>query len=168
VLAGLLLALAPLGLLAAGAAAADGRALAAGQLASRHQVTAHPFVDAVAPSGDASGPDGSLQPQQVLVAWTDTDGTARKAIVPVAAGKTARSPIRLWVDQDGRPTSAPFSAADIRTRAVTIGMTTGLGAGLIALLGYLLLVHWVLDARRIRRWEEEWAVVEPRWTRRVP
>ena len=167
-LAGLLLAAVPLGLVAGGAAAARGRAIAAEQLAVRHQVTAHLVMDADSPRQAPAGPDGSLQLQQSLAVWTDPDGTLRQAVVPAPAGSHAGSSIRLWTDSAGRPVAAPLSTTDIRTRTVAVGVTTALGIGLVGYVGYLLLVRCALNSRRMRRWERDWAIIEPRWTRRVP
>src|ERR1700712_4538723 len=169
-LVGLLLASVPLGLIAAGITSANGRKLAASQLAVQHQVTGELLADAgPAEQGPAGTNDagGSLEPQHVPVGWTDPDGTFRKALVPAPAGKAAGSSIRVWLDRSGSPVSAPLSATDIRVETASVGMTTAMGTGLLAILGYLL-VLWALRARRRGQGGEDWATIEPRWTRRVP
>jgi hypothetical protein len=53
------------------------------------------------------------------------------------------------------------------SRAVTYGLATFLGLTVLWTAGYLATCR-LIDRSRMRRWEEDWAVVEPVWSRKVP
>ena len=76
-------------------------------------------------------------------------------------------PKRLWVDRNGRVVPAPLTQTD----AVVISAMAGIG---ITALGTAILASlWcslrrLLDARNSVAWNQEWAEVEPVWSRRDP
>jgi hypothetical protein len=78
----------------------------------------------------------------------------------------AGTPAGVWVDLDGRPTTAPPT----RTQAVAVGIAAGVGVvvlGGVVLGGMSLGVRRWLLARNAAAWTREWALVEPEWSRRA-
>ena len=101
----------------------------------------------------------------VLAKWTAPDGQARAGQIPVSATVTVGQTIQLWVNAAGTPADPPPSRGlvvldESETAALAV---IALGA---VLLGLALAGRWVLDRRRLARWDAGWAAVGPQWTRR--
>jgi hypothetical protein len=98
---------------------------------------------------------------------TDPDGLRRQVSVVVERGTPARTQVPVWLADDGTVAAAPVGGAAIAVEAVSVGGVVVLGALLLAVGGQALLRRR-LDRGRARRWDAEWALVEPMWSRRVP
>ncbi|MFE1318656.1 hypothetical protein [Kitasatospora phosalacinea] len=158
----LLLVLALAGLpagLAAGLASYHSQTRAAqAQAATRHPVTARLTEDVPA------GLDTRTVP--AAVTWT-ADGVVHKAVVEVDSGQDVGAPVPVWLDADGTVVHAPATAGQAAATAWTAALVTATAlplAGALVWKGAL----YVLDRRRYARWDAEWRLVEPRWTRRQP
>ena len=101
----------------------------------------------------------------VVVKWTAPDGKFRAGEVPVSAAVTVGQTIRLWVNAAGTPTDPPPSLG-----LVVLDESETAALAVIALGGVLLGLacagRWILDRRRLARWDAGWAAVGPQWTRR--
>src|SRR5215472_3882697 len=138
------------------------RDAAAAQQATRSWRQVPAVVQKAAPSTASSELFGySL----VVAKWTAPDGKARAGEIPVSAAVTAGQTIRLWVNAAGTPIDPPPSHELVvldESEAVVVAVIA-LGA---VLLGLACAGRWVLDRRRLARWEAGWAAVGPQWTRR--
>ena len=162
-LVGLLLALAvPVGLAVGTAVYTQGRADAALQAASRHRTTAQLLDDASAPTERAD----TWQAAHARVTWIAPSGDPREGVVDVAAGARAGTPVRVWVDESGQLSGPPRAAGDAAREGVSLGIVAFLGFTVVTVLSYELF-RLVLDLSRSRGWDDEWAAVEPVWTRTV-
>jgi hypothetical protein len=158
VLALALLLAVPLGLLAGAVAHTAVAALEQQQTATRIAATATLVADADdESSGIVSVPTSAV--------WTGPDGAARSGHVDAEPGARAGSTVDIWVDEAGRLTERPLTDGEVTGQAVVIGVLVGLGA-LIAGMSSHLVVVWLLERRRFRRWERGWASVEPLWVSR--
>ncbi|MDT7710521.1 MAG: hypothetical protein QOG20_6128 [Pseudonocardiales bacterium] len=113
---------------------------------------------------DAATVDG---PQQARARWTGADGVEVTGDVPVHESGPAGTVVQVWLDADGRVTSAPLSAR--------VAEATGLVRGILtALSGWALLaLAWnglrrLVERRNTAAWERDWERVEPEWCGRVP
>ncbi len=140
----------------------QGRATAAAPAAERHQVTATLLVDAAA-SRDAAHPDAAT----AKVTWTPPSGTAREGVLAVPGGAKAGSTVTIWIDDSGDVTRRPATSGDVAAEAFGIGLLTLMAISLVAATAFVIF-RKVQDRGRLRRWEADWAVVEPVWTRKVP
>ncbi|MER5355277.1 hypothetical protein ABT093_33755 [Kitasatospora sp. NPDC002551] len=99
------------------------------------------------------------------VSWTTPDGAARTGTVEAPRSTASGSTIVLWVDDDGRPATAPATRIGLAVGAVCTGLAGS--ATLTALIGGALALRLrVLDRRADRDWERSWARWEPRWSGR--
>jgi hypothetical protein len=163
-LVAILLALAvPVGLAVGTAVYTQGRADAALQAATRHRTTAQLLEDASDPIQSA---DAAWQPARARVAWIVPSGGTREAVVDVPSGARAASPVRVWVDETGQLTLPPLAAGDAAREGVSLGISAFLGFTMVTVLSYEAF-RLVLDRSRSRSWGDEWAAVEPVWTRTV-
>lgn len=125
------------------------------QMAQRHPVTARLLSDA---NGD--GQAGA----HASVRWSDSRG-AHFAIAAVGPWQRAGDTATLWLDAHGNVT-APPPASDMATLAgAEMGFAAAAGVVLTA-GGAWKVVRVCLDRRRLRQWDREWELVEPRWTGR--
>ncbi|MGY1605030.1 Rv1733c family protein [Geodermatophilus sp. SYSU D00815] len=154
-----LLAALPAGLVVGGRASATMHAVAAEQAAERHRVSATLLSDAEADDGPAT-PD-----VPTAATWLGPDGTARSGDVDAPAGARSGTTVDVWVDDAGALTDDPLTSAEATGQGIVLGVLTALGTVLAALSGHLLVV-WLLERRRLRRWERGWASVEPLWVSR--
>lgn len=132
------------------------------QAAQRHQVDARL-------TGDASGtghPGPHGETFQAPVRWHDRGGAARTGTAHVPSGTRDGQTVRIWVDRHGSVASPPAGANDAEASGWLAGLTTAVGITLGA-LGAQTTVRCVLDHRRYRQWDAEWAQFEPRWSRRL-
>ncbi|RFU19681.1 Rv1733c family protein [Geodermatophilus marinus] len=149
------------------ATAAHLHAVAAAEAAERFRARAVVLEEAPGPAHPRDGaygtPPGTVVP--VRVAWTAPDGRPREGFVPVQRGTPVGTAVRLWVDRDGDLAPAPLDRSSIPDRAAAAGALPLLALPLATWALHALLTS-VLDARRERAWEAEWAAVEPGWSSR--
>ncbi|GAA3586440.1 membrane protein [Amycolatopsis ultiminotia] len=160
VLAGVALVIAllavPLAVAFARADIADETAASEMQLRSRHMVTATVLTTAPEqmPVGD-SAPVAATS--RVTAVWHVPGGAARTGMITVptgAASTGATTPI--WLDRNGRQTTAPLTHTDAVTNGVLVATFVWLcAAGLLT--GALWVARRILDHRRATRWADEWA-----------
>ncbi|MEU2348483.1 hypothetical protein [Modestobacter sp. NPDC049651] len=159
-LAAVLLLAVPVALAVGTVAHAAAQRVAAVQAADRSQQVAV-LVDDAPPA--TLGTTGDRHPTQAR--WTAPDGTARSGTVPARPGMRAGDEVTVWLDADGGRVPAPMSADDVFWQAFSQGVLVFLGtAGTAGLLH--LGVCRALWRQRSRRWEREWADVEPEWAGR--
>jgi hypothetical protein len=139
-------------------------AKAADQAATRHQVKAELTEDARPAAVDASDMSGQ---SSASVTWRDATGDPHRSVVSVAAAAHSGSTVLVWVDSAGDRTTRPISRGDAVYASIGYGALTYLAIAGIAVAGYRLF-RGSLDRGRIRRWDSEWADVEPVWSRTVP
>jgi hypothetical protein len=140
------------------------RAEATAQGAARHQVTAHLVEDARPPEADA----GSVAARGFAsVTWSDVSGTEHHAVVPVPTAAEAGSTVRVWIDREGNRTTRPLSGGDAASTGIGYGILTYMVIALVA-TGCYRAFRGSLDRGRARRWDADWAVVEPVWSRTIP
>jgi hypothetical protein len=142
----------------------EAAAKAAVQSASRHQVKAELTEDASPPSVNTSDMSGR---GSASVTWRDAAGAAQHAVLSVPAGARAGSTMLVWVDRSGHRTTRPISRGDAVYAGIGYGVLTYLAIAGVAVAAYRLF-RGSLDRGRIRRWDAEWAQVEPVWSRTVP
>lgn len=132
------------------------------QAQHRHRVIAT-FPEGAAPSASLTSM-GDV-PVRVPVRWSMPNGELRRAHVQMARSVRPGGTAALWVDDLGRPAPKPLSASQVRGQTVMGGV--GAGLGLLIVVGFSTLVfRRRLDQRAYGMWAAEWAVMEPKWTRR--
>jgi hypothetical protein len=132
--------------------------------AHRFLVTAQLLRDAPE-AGDQAGDATPARPSRgTLARWTGPDESVHTGLVVADFGSRLGSSVPIWVDDQGTLTGSPVNRNPTLDALMASLLTLGLlGA---ALYGLHRLAVWRLDRRRLRRWEQEWLVVEPRWTHR--
>jgi hypothetical protein len=115
------------------------------------------------PSGrHAAAGDASPRGVPVRASWVGPDGVARSGTVVAAADRRAGSRVPIWVDQHGTLSGAPVPRSPMLPAVlVAVLVAAGVAGGLAGVHRILVAC---LDRRRLRAWEAEWLVVEPRWT----
>jgi hypothetical protein len=125
------------------------------QARTRHQVVATLLEDTIRTSADGSGP------YRVRARWLTSDGPQTGRVL-ADKGLHVGDRVRIWLDEKGKPVTAPAGAGEAALAAALVVIT-----GWLTAAGVLGLVHGgvkrLLDRRRDRDWEREWAQVEPRW-----
>jgi hypothetical protein len=139
-------------------------ALADAEAAERSRTTAVLLEDAGPLLDDSSDPSASLAHAEAR--WTVPGGTSRVGIMRVAAHAPAGTSVTVWVDEAGNLTGAPFDRASISSSVVVTAGLALIGLPLVTWTLYATLC-FALDARRDRRWEQDWATVEPVWNSRL-
>jgi hypothetical protein len=152
----------PVALAVGTAVRSDLAAVARQQADERTQVTAVVTSDAVAPA-DAS-PRVRIP---VPARWTSPDGTPVEGQVLARPTTRAGDTLVLWTTSDGRPTGPPMTPAAVRRSTLVLAGLGWAGTVVTAVLLHVALCR-LLASRADRRWEREWARVEPTWSRRVP
>lgn len=158
-----------LGLVAAAALAAvvglagyhHDRVAAALEAARLQRVQAVATTDAVRPTG----PVGDYADTTTLVRWAYPAGTPHQESVSVPRGTVRGESVTLWLDASGRPTGAPDTPAQSANNAVFLAASCWIGSSTTVLAGAALGLHLV-DNADLRHWDQEWARVEPQWSRR--
>ena len=143
---------------------AQGRSEVTTQAAEKEQVVAELVDDAAVQKG---GPEGVSDVAQATAVWIAPSGVERTEAISVPAAARAGSSLTIWVDQDGDRTTRPLSSGDVVGSTVGIAFLTYLCISMVAVGAYRLF-RMQLDRGRSRRWAAEWAVVEPKWTGKVP
>jgi hypothetical protein len=115
----------------------------------------------------ADAPDGTAAEVSVPASagWTAPDGGARTGTVDASPGAPAGTTVDVWVDERGRITDPPLTGSEVTGQAVVIGSLVSLAVVIAGMSGHLV-VLWLLERRRYRRWEAGWASVEPLWVSR--
>ena len=123
-------------------------------------------VPAVVQEAEPSTAASELYGYSLVVArWTAPDGKARVGQIPVSAALAVGQTFQLWVNAAGTPIAPPPNHELVEldeAEAVAVAVVA-LGA---VLMGLACAGRWVLDQRRLARWEAGWAAVGPHWTRR--
>ncbi|MDI2030473.1 hypothetical protein QFW96_17710 [Saccharopolyspora sp. TS4A08] len=133
---------------------------AAVMASSRHVVDAVVLTD---PELVGSEPGGGAS-MRADVGWTGHDGLPRAERAELPTGSHLGSRFPLWVDAAGHVVPAPPAETTIRVSAA--GAAVGvLGVGVLGCAALMKAVRSVADAWARRRWEWEWAQVEPQWSR---
>ncbi|WP_219416554.1 Rv1733c family protein [Pseudonocardia nigra] len=125
-------------------------------------VPAEAVVLADAPQAYSS--TDTLVPPRVpaLAAWTAPDGTGRLGEVDVPGGTRAGREIAVWVDAGGAVVAQPPHASD----AAAAGLVAAVGV-LAAATALVAVVRAGVERSAGRRLDDEWAEVEPQWSRRA-
>lgn len=115
----------------------------------------------------ADGGDGYSSAYHVLAraAWRAPDGTHRSGVVTAPGGAPAGTPVTIWTDRHGDMTGPPLDASQIASQSDLAGAAAAGGIAVL-LLSEAAVVRWVLERRRMRDWDADWAMTEPQWTRR--
>lgn len=121
------------------------------------RATAHP-VDAtvVAVSTPVAGVDGEFEDgSTVVVGWTDPDGATRTASRETyGARPRVGDAALLWVDPGRSPVPPPSTDQDAALEGAVAGVAAVVG-WCLGIAGALVLVRWLLDRHRMRRWDED-------------
>ena len=103
-------------------------------------------------------------PAQVRARWADRGGREHVGVVPAMRSRPAGAEVEVWIDAAGEITSRPGHSAN----AVIGGIVSAIGvlcAGATPLLATWFGVRGLTGRSNSRRWEREWARVEPQWRR---
>jgi hypothetical protein len=103
-------------------------------------------------------------PEQVRARWTDRDGQHHVGVIPARRSQPAGTEVEVWIGSAGEITSRPTNPAN----AVFGGIVLAIGvlcAGATLLLATWFAVGGLAWRSNSRRWEREWARVEPQWRR---
>lgn len=154
----------PLGVAAATVVTAHLEAVAADEAADRSPTRAVLIEDAPAVSRTNSDSGDSLVPTvHARATWSAPGGKAGEGLVRVRPLTPAATAVPVWVDRDGHLVQAPLDRSGIARSATAVGVLALVGVPLATWTLYAVLC-FVLDNRRERRWERDWAVVEPEWS----
>jgi hypothetical protein len=134
----------------------------AGVRAEHMQAHARHAVSAVVVDTTPNGTRGVLD-ETVRIAWRDTSGTARTAVVPTAGGERLGAHRTIWIDRAGRLTTHPRRHSQTVADSIMAALTAVTLLGLMHSAARTLIDHR-LERRRLELWEREWAAVAPRWT----
>jgi hypothetical protein len=153
---------------AAGALTTHLQAVAAAEAADRSRTRAVLLENAPATTNLSVGdyPDTSIATVPVRAVWPLSRGGSREGLVLVRPRSPAGTAVPVWVGGDGNLTPAPLDRADIPISAVAVGALPLIGLPVTTWLLYALFLL-ALDRYRGRRWERDWAAVEPVWTSRL-
>ncbi|MGA5762333.1 hypothetical protein [Nonomuraea bangladeshensis] len=125
----------------------------------RQQVTATLLRDAP----PARATYGEMPPQlpRTPARWTGPDGAARTGEVTAPGLARSGTAVRIWIDAEGRPATAPKKPLEIVIRGAGMAVFVVLVAALIAVTGFAA-GRWALDRRRYRSWDAAWAIADKR------
>jgi hypothetical protein len=113
-------------------------------------------------------PAGSLPRVGQAEARWEAPGGERTGVlttetVPAISGAAAGTRVAVWLGPSGQPAAPPAGQAVMIIYAlITAGAVTGVAG--VALLVVYALVRFVLDRRRMARWETAWARIGPSWS----
>ncbi|MBX6382726.1 MAG: hypothetical protein IRZ07_07085 [Microbispora sp.] len=122
-------------------------------------VTATVTRDAPVPTWVAV--EGTAARLRTGVAWKTSDGQTVTGRAPVPSAAKAGTPVRIWLDGDGRPGDGPRSRIDTVADAVASAAATA-ALSLAVLLACLAFVRRRLDRRRYAMWDAEWLAMNRR------
>jgi hypothetical protein len=158
----------PLAVATMNVATADLQSTAAVQAADRSRTHAVLLQDAPPPGPEDASTAGNgyaVSPVPAHAQWKAPGGIPREGTVMVGPGTPAGTEQTVWVDGEGRITDAPLDSAGITASAASVAALPLVGLPLAAWTCHACFC-FVLNARRERRWELDWAAVEPRWNSR--
>jgi hypothetical protein len=122
---------------------------------------APPAHQGAAPSRAGTTATGVRTPAR----WASADGGSRRGTVLADERARAGEWVPVWTDSHGDLVEPPQQRLQTYVNAIAAAALAG--AGVVCLAGVVrLLVHRVLDARRMAQWEAAWWRFEPRWTGR--
>lgn len=155
---------APLAGLVAGWWAHDvAREVAAQQRAERHRVRAE-VIDGK-PGSPGTAQAGRERFHRATVRWTEPGVGSRTASARVPSDARQGDAVGLWFDSRGRQVSPPADTAAVWQHTLGIGVCGAGGGAVVVLLGRSVVRGRALR-HRMTEWERDWALVEPRWSRR--
>lgn len=133
----------------------------AAERATRHEIKADLLQQA------ADGGDGYSSATQVLARaqWRAPDGAIRSGVVTAPGGAAKGSAVPIWTDAQGNLTGPPLDAGQIAGQADLAGVAAAGGLAIL-LLSETVVIRRILERRRLRDWDDDWAVIEPQWTKR--
>jgi hypothetical protein len=99
-----------------------------------------------------------------LARWPASDGKSRVGLVLDVGGTKAGSRLQIWVDGSGRQTDPPLTSRGVESRVITAATLAPAGFA-ITLLGLAICLRWLINRRRLARWDMAWADIGPRWTK---
>lgn len=131
------------------------------QRTTRHEIKAQLLQRA------ADGGDGYSSATQVLARaeWRAPDGAIRFGVVTAPGGAPKGTLVAIWIDARGNLTGPPLDAGQVAGQSDLAGAAAAGGLALL-LLTETVAIRRILDRRRMKDWDAEWAVTEPHWTRR--
>jgi hypothetical protein len=96
--------------------------------------------------------------------WRAPDGGPRSGLITSSAATRVGAVVRIWTNSKGEQVPEPTGLDEVVAATVAAGIGSGLVLGTAAAVLYGQLGSR-FDQRRYRLWDEEWAAVEPQWTR---
>lgn len=109
---------------------------------------------------------GERMPARVPARWTDRAGREHTGLVVVQRTRPAGAEIDVWIDEAGELASRPVTPLNAVVGGILAALGV-LGAGGAPLFAAWLGVRRATGVVNARRWDREWAVVEPQWRRNV-
>lgn len=97
--------------------------------------------------------------------WTAADGTEHHGFIAATPPAQPGTRVPVWTDAAGDLTGPPQRRFQTVIDAVTVAALTG-AVAIGLLVAVRVLLHRVLEARRLAQWQEAWWQYEPRWTGR--
>jgi hypothetical protein len=97
------------------------------------------------------------------VRWQESDGRVVTAAAPVRWGMKAGDPIKVWLDETGRPAKAPPDQVEIALQGVMAGCAVVAVTIAVLSLAYAA-SRRILDARRAAAWGDDWVATDERWS----
>jgi hypothetical protein len=152
-------ALALLGALFGGRAAADAVERAAEQQRARSQEVPAVLVE----DAKSAGPANVTTDHRVwaTVRWTAPDGSTHTDQARVAPKTQAGTKVTVWTDQRGVLASEPLSESEVVLHSIASGVLAAVGAGGVV-LGSVWGVRLGLERRRMAQWAAEWERIDTR------
>jgi hypothetical protein len=136
--------------------------------AQQQRDTRHPAVATLIENAPSPVPstDGTFvtSSTDVHARWTVAGGVERTGTIVADPGTAAGAQVPIWLTDSGDPAPAPLSQSDVATTGVLAGVFSWLVTALV-LAGVYWTVRLILDRRRVRRWDHEWAAVGEKWAR---
>lgn len=130
---------------------------------SRMQVRAVLLEDVVIVKGERGGDI----PVRAEARWPDRDGVQHTGGVIVRRAAVAGEHVDVWVDRSGAIAAPPTRPENVVVTAI-LAVVGVLVAGGTVLLACWYTVRILIGGWNARRWEQEWARVEPVWSRDLP
>jgi hypothetical protein len=130
----------------------------------RFPVDAVLLDDAYGRSDDGGSGLPPPAPALTRARWTGPDGAVRTGMIFSGAAQHSGATVRIWVDDHGAVVARPVRRnAMVDAILVAVLAVSGLA---VALCGVHGIVVWRLNRHRLRAWQDDWLLVEPRWTHR--
>jgi hypothetical protein len=130
---------------------------------SRAQVQAVVLEDVVIVKGERGGDI----PIRAKAQWSDRVGVQHTGAVIVRHPAVAGEHVDVWVDRSGAIASPPARPENAMVAAILAIIGVLLAGGIVLIAGWYA-VRILVDCCNSRRWEQEWALVEPVWSRDLP